>query len=422
MNTRCGKRPMNMRKDLWLLLAVVVAVASPTLLIIGNPSNLAALMLLSVLVWTGDRRSLMQFVGLLVLLLLLICASSLQGTVIAGGGQEINPSAFGPFMRIVICFFALRGADDPVRMLRRLLWIGACASAFAVSQYFSPTVAEFTSAHYLAPERSSVFTEDFSGESIVRVIGFYENPSSVGLLSIVMILFSLYAFSKGQMGRTALALFLIVHVAAGFLSLSKIFFGCLPLVLVQLVALRYRKSALAAFLLCLAGAAALYTLDDPLAEVIRYALSATLDPDIALKGRYLADQEAIISRSWLFGYGLVGTNEAIINDSAYLLTLYLLGLFGAVILASYVIWGLWSRHRRLPLTLHLVLLSILLAGIGANSILSIRVDILLAALCALLCSEISSIEIESSAHRSLRLINFQKRNNVDNSHSDLQSK
>lgn len=380
---------MRVRKDSWLLLAVVIAVACPVLPLplISNPTNLATLILFAALIYTDDRSSLVRLSYLLVVLYVLIFISTIAGVVAAGGyTTTFNPNAFGPFVRIPVCFFALYCADDPIEMRRKLLWVGAAASGFAILQYFSPAVAEFTSIHYLSSERSSVFTEDFSGASIVRVIGFYENPSSVALLCIALILTSLYAFSKRQINRSTLLLFIVVHVAAGLFSLSKIFFAGLPLVLLQLTMLRYRKSAILMILVCIATVLTLYALDSPLVDVIRYALDATLNPDVALRGRYIADQNAVISRSWLFGYGAININfnDVMINDSVYLVMLYQLGLFGSAVLAVHLAW-LWQRRRRhLPPTLYFLVAIILIAGVGSNSILGFRVDILLTALCALL--------------------------------------
>jgi hypothetical protein len=375
----------DIRKDDWLVLAVVIAVISPVLPFVGNPTNLAAVVMLIALVHSGNKGLLLGLVYMMCLVLLLASASTVTGFFAVESSYTINPNAFGPFFRIAICFFALRAADDVASIQRKLLWVGFFASAFAVLQYFSLSAAEFTSKYYLAPERSAVFTEDFSGDAFVRVIGFYENPSSVALLSIALILVSLDAFSKGSFGRITLVLFVLMHVAAGLLSLSKIFFAGLPLVLLQLVALRFRKAALLAIVLsCLVVALVYAFYESTLLDVIRYAFSATLDPDLALKGRYLPEQEEVISRSWLSGYGLINLDNVNINDSAYLVTLYLLGFFGGLVLMMHILWWLWTG-RRLPLTLYLLLVLILIAGVGANSILGFRVDIYLTALCALLC-------------------------------------
>lgn len=376
---------IDIRKDDWLVLAVVIAVISPILPLVGNPTNLAAIVMFIALMHSGNQRLLLGLVYMMCLLLLLVSASTMTGFFAVESAYTINPNAFGPFFRIAICFFALRAADDVASIQRKLLWVGFFASAFAVLQYFSLSVAEFTSKYYLAPERSAVFTEDFSGDAFVRVIGFYENPSSVALVSIALILVSLDAFSRGNLDRIALMLFVLMHVAAGLLSLSKIFFAGLPLVLLQLVALRFRKAALLAIILsCLVVALVYASYESTLLDVIRYAFNATLDPDLALKGRYLPEQEAVISRSWFSGYGLINFDNVNINDSAYLVTLYLLGLFGGLVLVIHVLWGLWSEGP-LPLTLYLLLILILIAGVGANSILGFRVDIYLTALCAMLC-------------------------------------
>jgi hypothetical protein len=374
-----------LNRDLVLLVAIVLAVIGPTLNGLGNPSNVAALILLIALATSRSYRDQIGLAHLLLLVALLASLSTIAGLLAVGGSYEINHNAFGPFVRMAICFYALRSARDPVALLRRLLWLGAGASVFAVLQFFMPAVAAFTSTHYLAGERSAVFTEDFSGDSIVRVIGFYENPSSVALLSIALILLSVHAYKMRHLAGGVLVLFVVVHLAAGVLSLSKVFFAGLPLMFAQLIALRYHKSAALSVAVLMASVSVLLAIDDPLVGVVRYAIDATLDPDVALQGRYLDEQAAAVARSWFLGHGLVGIGYVTINDSAYLIVGYLFGVFGACVLAGFVLWGLLRNARQLPASLHFVLLAILIAGVGANSILGFRLDIFLTALCAVLC-------------------------------------
>lgn len=376
---------MTVGRDDVLLLAVLVAVASPTVPLIGNPTNLAAAMLLGVLIASGVTAARLRLVYLLALVLAIAALSTVAGALAVGGAYSINPNAFGPFVRLAVCGCAISCVDDALAMQRKLLWIGAAASVFAILQFVFPAVAEFASTHYLGAERSAVFTEDFSGDTIVRVIGVYENPSSVALLSIALILLSVHAYARKNLGRAALALFVIVNVAAGVLSLSKIFFAGLPLVLFQLLVLRFGKSMLAMLLSMAFAAWMVYQVDSPAFDVIRYALDSTLDPDAALKGRYLADQEEVVANSWLFGHGVANVEGVNVNDSAYLILGYLIGAFGVAVLVLHLVYWIWRAERRVPATFYLVLAAVLIAGVGANSILGFRVDILITALVVSLC-------------------------------------
>jgi len=355
--------------------------------VVGNPENIAALVLLALVLSSGARARITGLAYAILAIVILACMSTVVGWLTIGSSYSINLRAFGPFLRVAVCFQALRCADNPAVLQGRLLWLGASSSVFAILQYLSPTVAAFTSAHYLAAERSAAFTHDFSGDSIVRVIGFFENPSSVALLSIVLILLTIQAFSVGRLGRKALLLFVALHLAAGILSMSKIFFAGLPLVLIQLFLLRYRLAAFSMALAAAIGVILILNTSNPLVDVVRYAFNATLDPDIALKGRYLDEQVAVLMQSPFFGYGLVAVDDVNINDSAYLVTGYLFGALGTFVIAALLSGWLWRRRETLHASHYLVLAIILVAGVGANSLLGFRVDIFLTALCALLFIE-----------------------------------
>lgn len=376
-----------MKRDDVLLLAVLLAVACPsTLPLVGNPTNWAAALLLGVPIFARATVARLRLTYLLTLVVAMAALATVAGEFAGGGDLPINPNAFGPFVRLAVCACAVACAIDPLAMHRKLLWIGAAASLFAIFQYAFPEVAEFTARYYLGDERSAVFTEDFSGDSIVRVIGVYENPSSVALLAIMLVLLSVHSYARHNIGRWALTLFLIVNLAAGVLSLSKVFFACLPLVLIQLVLLRFNKSAALALLVIALGAWVVFQVDDPLLDLIRYALISALDPDTALKGRYLADQEQAVSRSWLFGHGVVTVGGVNVNDSAYLVLGFLVGAFGIAVLGLHLVYWIWRARRSVPATFWLVLAALLIAGVGANSVLGFRVDILTAALLVSLCS------------------------------------
>lgn len=376
---------MTLGRDDVLLLAVLVAVACPTVPLIGNPTNVAAALLLGVLIASRATAARLRLAYLLMLVTGIGALSTVAGAVAVGGAYSVNPNAFGPLVRLAVCGCAMSCVRDPLAMQRKLLWAGAAASAFAVLQFIFPAVAEFTSNHYLGAERSAVFTEDFSGESIIRVIGVYENPSSVALLAITLILLSVHAYARRNLGGWALALFVIVNMAAGVLSLSKIFFAGLPLVLIQLLVLRFGKSALAVLLALALGAWMIYQVDSPAFDVIRYALDSTFDPEAALKGRYLADQEEVVANSWLFGHGVANVEGVNVNDSAYLVLGYLIGAFGAAVLGLHILYWIWCARRSVPITFYIVLAAMLIAGIGANSILGFRVDVLISALAVSLC-------------------------------------
>jgi hypothetical protein len=377
-----------MKRDHVLFLAIAVAVVCPAMPGLGNPENIVAILLVIMALRSNSSASAIGFGTAILILATLASMSTVAGLLMISGSYSFNPNALGPYLRIAICFQALRYADDPAKLQRWLLWLGAGTSAFAILQFLSPgVVAAFTSAHYLSSERSSAFVQDFSGNSIVRVIGFFENPSSIGLLSIALILLSVRAYSVEQLSRKTLLLFVILHVAAGILSLSKIFVAGLPLLMIQLLLLRYRLAFFIIILLSFIGISFVLGSDAPLAHVVRYAFDAALDPDIALKNRYVDQALVVLDRSWLFGYGVVVVDNVIVNDSAYLEIGYRFGVLGGVVLATLLSWSLLRWKNTLPASLYLVLVIILIAGVGANSLLGFRVDIFLTAMCALLYAE-----------------------------------
>ena len=372
------------RRDVMLVLALVIAAVMPTLGGLGNPTNIAAV-LMAAMVATARRPSFrLGAAYAIALTLVLATLSTLAGAINVGGPHAFNPNAFGPFFRIAICYVAVTSADDPVFVFRWLLRIGAAASAFAVLQYASPSVAEFTSQYYLSAERSSVFAQEFGDDLLVRVIGFYENPSSVALLAVVFIILSLTAYDRKAIGRGALWLFVAMHLGAGLLSFSKVFFACLPILLLQLVLTGHRKAALVAVAASIAAFWIAATIEHPLIDVLRYAFESSIDSEAALKGRYLAEQAAAIDNSWLFGYGAVSIEEVMINDSAYLTLAYLIGAFGLAVLAVHLAWALWRQRARTPVALYLVLAALGLAAVGTNSAIGFRADILVAASCGAL--------------------------------------
>jgi hypothetical protein len=374
-----------MKRDQVLFTAILIAVVCPALPGLDNPGNISILLLLFVLLNAGINGPIKGLTYCILAMGSLICISTIAGLLFVEGLYSINQSVLGPYLRIVICFQAMRCADDPSRLHRWLLWLGVIASIFALLQFLLPTiVATFTAEYYLASERSSVFGSDFSEDTIVRIIGFFENPSSVGLLSIVFILLTIRFFSLGKLGLTTLTFFLVIHFGAGILSLSKVFFMGLPLIMLQLIVLRYFAAIILGTFIAISGFYLVINSDASQMQVIRYAFETTFNLDAALNNRYLNEVLSILVRSWVLGYGLVAIDNIVVNDSAYLVLGYFVGIFGVLVVAALSMGWLWRWRHKVSDTLYLILAIILIAGVGTNSILGFRVDIFLTASCAIL--------------------------------------
>lgn len=362
----------------------------PAISWLGNPSNLAVLLLLACLVCGGRWEALRDFFYGVVLVGSLSLVSTVAGLLFANEAYIFNPSPFAVFLRIQICYLAIRSANDLKRMHPALLWMGLAASGFAVGQFYFPSFSDFTRTYYLAPERIAVFGDELDGAAIVRVIGPYENPSSVALAAIVLALFAIHMYWRKRLSFAGLLLCSALTLFTGLLSLSKIFFIAAPLLLLQLVALGYRRTAAAVIVSTFIAGEIFFAQDSVLVDVVRYSLNAAVDPTVALQGRYIADQMEALSKSPIFGYGLIELSNVVINDSAYLFLVYLVGGFGLCVLGSTILLWILRRRSSLSVTFFLTVATILLAGVGSNSILGYRLDIFLSALCSVLYLDIEA--------------------------------
>lgn len=370
--------------DRCVLGAISVGLFVPAVPLLGNPSNLTALLLLGCLIFGTRGRALRDlFYGMLLVASLAI-VSTVTGLLVANGAHALNPNPFAVFLRIQICYLAIRSANDVGKMQPVLLWMGVATSAFAVGQFYLPSFSDVTRTYYLAAERIAVLGTDLDGGAFVRVIGPYESPSSVALVSVLLLLFAFHLYSQKRLSLIWVLFCSAVNILAGLFSLSKLFFITAPFLLVQLFALGYRRTAVMVILATLAVTGIFFTQDSLLVDVVRYAMNAAVDPAVALEGRYLGEQLEAIFRSPVFGYGLIELSDVVINDSAYLSVVYLIGGFGLCVLGALLIVWTLRRLSVLPVTFFLMVATIMVAGVGANSILGYRLDVFLSALCSVL--------------------------------------
>ncbi len=373
--------------DKAVLLAVIIAVFCPNFTGIGSPANLSALILVaSMFVWNRRSEILYLFYGLFVLLIMAI-VGTIVGLVAISSPWYFNIQSFGPFIRILICFFAVRGIVDPEVLYLPLLWVGFLSAVIAIAQFFIPAISEITSAYYMSTEREMVFHMNYFSNTLIRVIGFFENPSSVALVCIIMIMLTIQMHSKKMFTTTKTLVFVVVNLLAGLLSLSKIFVLGLPLVFVQLLVMGSRNvffALVGIFFICFN---ALQGVDSPIKDLLVYTINSSIDSDIALKGRYLNDQIGLVMQSILFGYGFIHNKDVVVNDSAYLIILYRIGLMGAVLFSIYIVKWVICEKSNNKFVFYNMILVILLAGIGTNSILGYRIDVLLTVLCVSLYLE-----------------------------------
>ncbi|MGV8934631.1 MAG: hypothetical protein ACOH1I_08410 [Gallionellaceae bacterium] len=367
-----------------MLLAISVGVFAPAIPLLGNPSNLTALLLLSCLIAGGRTKEMRDLLYGILLVASLAVVATLAGLLLANQAYVFNPNPFVVFLRIQICYLAIRGAKDVGKMQCALLWIGVATSAFSVGQFFLPSFSDFTRTYYLAAERITVFESGMDSDAVVRVIGPYENPSSVALVSILLLLFAFHLHSQKRLSFLWVLFCSALNILAGLFSLSKLFFITAPLLLIQLFALGYRRTVFMVIVITMIAAEIFFKQDNVLVDVVRYAMNAAVDPTVALEGRYLGEQLQAVFRSPIFGYGFIELSDVVINDSAYLSIIYLIGGFGFSVLGAFL--AVWVLRRRsvLPATFFLTVATIMVAGIGANSILGYRLDIFLSALCSVL--------------------------------------
>jgi surface polysaccharide O-acyltransferase-like enzyme len=71
--------------------------------------------------------------------------------------------------------------------------------------------------------------------------------------------------------------------------------------------------------------------------------------------------------------------ETVINDSMFLSLIYNFGIFGVVIIISIISRTLIQNKTKVPTDLILLILAVLIGGVGSNSIIGFRFDILLPA-------------------------------------------
>lgn len=370
--------------DQSVLAAICIGIFVPAVPVLGNPSNLTALLLLGCLIGGGRSGALRDLFYGVMLVSSLAIVSTVTGLLLANGAYVFNPNPFGVFLRIQICYLAIRSATDIKKIQPAFLWMGVATSAFAVGQFFIPSFSDFTRTYYLAEERISVFENDIDGDALVRVIGLYENPSSVALVSSVMLLYAFHLYSQKRLSLIWLLFCSTLNILAGIFSLSKLFFITAPLLLIQLFTLGYRRTVVMVIVITMIGAEIFFAQDSVLVDVVRYAMNAALDPNIALQGRYLGEQLETVFKSPIFGYGLIELREVVINDSAYLSIVYLIGAFGLFVLGALLTVWVLRRRSVLPVTFFLTVATIMVAGVGANSILGYRLDIFLSALCSVL--------------------------------------
>ena len=367
-----------------MLLAISVGVFVPAVPWLGNPSNLTALLLLICLIAGGRTRAIRDLLYGIVLVASLAVVATVTGLLLTNEAYVFNPNPFVVFLRIQICYLAIRGANDVGKMQLSLLWIGVATSAFSVGQFFLPSFSDFTRTYYLAAERITVFGSGLDNDAVVRVIGPYENPSSVALVSILLLLFTFHLYSQKRLSFIWVLFCSALNILAGLFSLSKLFFITAPLLLIQLFALSYRRTVVMVIAITMIAADIFFMQDNVLVDVVRYAMNAAIDPTVALEGRYLGEQLEAVFGSPIFGYGLIELSDVVINDSAYLSIAYLIGGFGLFVLSALLTVWVLRRRSVLPVTFFLMIATIMVAGIGGNSILGYRLDIFLSALCSVL--------------------------------------
>lgn len=371
-----------MKADTMLYLAVCIAVFTPSLPFIGNPENIAALIMLICVIRYGSPSIINKLFISFIILALLFSLSTLVGILIINGKVQFNINSIGVYFRMIICYFAIKSATNISIMHGRFLLIGAATSIFGILQFFSAEITDFTIKYYVSPDRAAVFDYENINNEIVRVVSFFENPSSVGLLAVVLILFGINEFSSGRMSKSMLVLFVIINMMAGIFSLSKIFFVGLFLIFFRLFKLDKRYiiyTSLTVFALILL---LVFTLEikSPVVDLVLYSLSASINPEVALEGRYLNQQVGTLLASKYFGYGVMVVDNVNINDSLYMGIIYSVGMFGAFIIFGVLLAWLIINKNFIELSSGLALIIIAIAGVGTNSIMGFRLDLFLTAI------------------------------------------
>lgn len=374
-----------MNRNSLITIAVSFAVVCPAVPYLGNPANLSALGFFVLLLLARKRSILSYLVYSALLLLILAVISTIAGMSFAKGSYSLNPNVMGVYFRVALCFLVVASSTNHSALHQNLLLLGALSSAFGILQALVPAIADFSSIYYLSAERAAVLERNDYSTIIVRSISFFESPSSVGLMSIILLLLSLRSFLLGSIGAPTFFFFVGLHLLAGVLSLSKVFF--VGLVIVALYSAFLPKYRLVTPLTLVATVIAIVQLlpDASLyRDLIEFTADSAFDPSAAFDGRYLPEQLAAIQNSLLLGYGIVQFEGLIINDSAYLSMIYTFGLFGFFLIAIHLFALLLLHRSSVQPLLLLVIILILAAGVGANSLLGFRLDIYLTALMATL--------------------------------------
>ena len=261
--------------DRIVLIAISLGLFAPAIPSIGSPSNPAALLLLACLIIGGRTKEIRDLLYGILLVTFLVLIATLAGLYYVEGEYVINIKPFVVFLRIQICYLAIRGANDIAKMQLPLLCIGVSTCAFSVGQFFIPSLTEFTRNYYLAAERITVLESPINSDTLVRIIGPYENPSSVGLISILLLLFTFYLNSQKKIPFISTTFFLVLNILSGILSFSKIFFITLPLLIIQLLSFKQRPALFHLIFVIMIVIIILLIQDQQFFDIAYYAINAT---------------------------------------------------------------------------------------------------------------------------------------------------
>lgn len=370
-----------MKKDKIALIAVLCAVFCPALPILGNPENISALIFLFLIINSKNAIVIRGLIFSVITLSLLFFLSSLFPVFIEEYGQlTFSINSIGVYFRIIFCYLAILLIKNPKEFQRNLLIIGILSCLFAILQSYSDVAITITKKFYLNEERVSVFNFESHEESVIRPISFFENPSSVALVSIVSLLMAIKLFSIGVINKFLYLLCMIIAMISGFLSLSKIIIFGIPLIFLELIILKQKKILI--FVLSILSIAAIILIANGniLVDLLVYTINSSFELSSAFNGRYNDEQINTIINGIFFGHGFFSNNSVIINDSLYLILLYTFGIIGTLLIAIALFYILFIKDGQIDFSYYCIFLIIALSGIGSNSIIGYRVDIFLTAL------------------------------------------
>jgi hypothetical protein len=374
---------LKLQYDRCIVFAIGLGLFMPATSWLANPSNLTAILLFFCLILFRKRKALKDLFFGIFLISSLAIISSIVGFIVANKMYDLNPKPFMVFLRIQICYLALRHTVNSQSIKFSLLWIGLAAMIFAIAQFYIPSISIFTQKYYLAEERAALFENTNYENTILRATSFYESPSSVALVSIALSIFALHLYSTEKFAVIRVLPIWFICMMAGIFSFSKILIFA-PFVLLQLFFLGYRWATFISLLTIFIAGKIFLTKDFLLVDLLKYTVNSAISPSSALDGRYLDTQLDIILNSPIFGYGIISTSDVVINDSVFLVLFYLIGGFGFCVLSTLL--GIWIFRRMtcLPFSFFLIVGLFIFAGLGSNSILGYRVDIFLTALCSMI--------------------------------------